>query len=104
MRAKMQNELLANVAANLRAVGIARHEPREIWELGARSLDALSALLGGWPYLMGEVQTGVDATAFAVLVHLVESDDMMMAQHYPEHRWGSVHGLATAATVAECVA
>ena len=122
MRAKMQNELLANVGVNLRAVGIARHEPREIWELGARSLDALSALLGDKPYLMGEAETGVDATAFAVLagimtpyfdsplrraaethVNLVEYVDMMMAHHYPEHRWGSVPGFP-AAPFAKCVA
>jgi glutathione S-transferase len=123
MRAKMQSDLLANVAANLRAVGIARHEPREIWELGAHSLGALSALLGDKPYLMGETESGVDATAFAVLagvltpyfesplrraaethVNLVEYVDMMMAHHYPQHCWGSVHGFAACAAVAECVA
>ena len=73
-------------------------------------------MLGDKPYLMGEVETGVDATAFAVLasvltpyfnsplrraaeshVNLVEYVDMMMAHHYPEHRWGSVHGFAPAA-------
>lgn len=125
MRAKMEEELLAAVAANLRAVGIGRQSPAEIWELGARSIAALSALLGDKPYLMGETESGVDATAFAILagiltpffdspvrraaerhVNLVEYVDMMMAQYYPEHRWGqvSVHGFAAAPAVAECSA
>jgi len=126
MRAKMQEELLAAVTANLRAVGIARHSPHEVWSLGARSLAALSAMLGDKPYLMGEAETGVDATAFGVLagimtpffdsplrraaethVNLVEYVDMMMAQYYPEHPWGrpSVHCFAAAApAVFQCTA
>jgi glutathione S-transferase len=126
LRAKMREELRAAVAANLRAVGIARHSPAEIWELGARSLGALSALLGDKPYLMGESESGVDAAAFGALagvltpffdsplrraaeahVNLVEYVDLMMAQYYPEHRWGqpSVSCFAAAAaTVAECAA
>ncbi len=127
MRTKMQDELLANVAATLRAVGIGRHSPDEIWDLGARSLGALSALLGDKPYLMGETESGVDATAFGILaglltpyfdsplrrsaegyLNLVEYVDLMMARYYPEHRWGhaSVHGFAagSAAVAAECAA
>lgn len=126
MRAKMQEELLANVRVNLRAIGIARHSSDEIWELGARSLGAVSALLGDKPYLMGETESGVDATAFGILagvltpffdsplrraaegyLNLVEYVDLMMARYYPEHRWGhaSVHGFAAGAAVtAECAA
>jgi glutathione S-transferase len=126
MRAKMREDLLAAVAVNLRAVGVARHTPAEIWDLGARSLTAISTLLGDKPYLMGETESAVDATAFGILagvltpffdsplrraaeahVNLVEYVDMMMAQYYPEHRWGqgSMHGFPAAGpTVAECAA
>lgn len=123
MRTKMQGELLANVAATLHSVGIGRHSPDEIWELGERSLGALSALLGDKPFVMGEIESGVDATAFGALAgmltpffdsplrraaerypNLVDYVDLMMARYYPEHRWGhtSVHTLSAA--VAECVA
>lgn len=37
----------------------------------ARSLSALSMLLGWKPYLMGERPSGVDATAFAALAGLL---------------------------------
>jgi glutathione S-transferase len=123
MRSKMQEELLANVAATLRAVGIGRHSEAEIFELGGRSLGALSDLLGDKPYLMGEVESGLDATAFGALSgiltpffdsplrraaerhpNLVEYVDMMMAHYYPEHRWGQTSGAClSAAAVAECV-
>ena len=123
MRAKMQQGLLEAVATNLRANGIGRHSAAEIWGLGSRSIAALSVLLGDKPYLMGEAQTGVDATAFGILagiltpffdsplrraaeehINLVEYVDMMMAEHYPEHRWGGVSvSSLSAAAVAECV-
>jgi glutathione S-transferase len=53
-----------NVNANVRAVGVGRHSDDEIADLGEKSLDALSHLLGGKPFLMGERPTAVDAIAF----------------------------------------
>jgi len=53
------------VNANVRAVGVGRHSDEEIADLGEKSLDALSGLLGDRPYLMGDRPTGVDAIAFA---------------------------------------
>src|SRR3546814_12894024 len=60
-RPALRKDLLAQVASNFRAVGTLRHSAEEIEWLGSRSLDALSALLGDQPYLMGERPTAVDA-------------------------------------------
>jgi glutathione S-transferase len=108
VREQLREEVRARVAANMLAVGITRHAPDEIWELGARSLAALSALLGERPYLMGDSPTGVDATAFAVLAgiltpwfdsplrrraegfgNLVSYVDWGMRRWFPEHAWGA---------------
>jgi glutathione S-transferase len=124
IRSKRQEELLSNVTTTLHAVGIGRHAAEEIWALGERSLAALSALLGDKPFLMGEIETAVDATAFGALAgimtpffdspvrraaerhaNLVDYVDLMMARYYPEHPWGhgSMHTLSAAA-VSECAA
>ncbi|WP_437655756.1 glutathione S-transferase family protein [Sorangium sp. So ce1182] len=106
LRPKLREELLARVRENYRAIGIARHSDEEIVALGARSLAALSALLGGKPYLFGDRPAGVDATAFAVLAgiltpffdsplrrtaegfsNLVAYTARLMREFYPEHPW-----------------
>jgi glutathione S-transferase len=53
------------VNANVKAVGVGRHSDDEIADLGEKSLDALSKLLGDRLFLMGERPTSVDAIAFA---------------------------------------
>ncbi|WP_437306486.1 glutathione S-transferase family protein [Sorangium sp. So ce388] len=106
LRPKLREELLARVRENYRAIGVARHSDEEIVALGARSLAALSALLGGKPYLFGDRPAGVDATAFAVLAgiltpffdsplrrraegfsNLVAYTARLMREFYPEHPW-----------------
>jgi glutathione S-transferase len=91
------------VRKQLKAHGMGRHRPEEIAELGRRDVDALAALLGDKPYVMGDELCGADATAFAftagVLCPLFESPirraaeshanlvayrDRMMARFYPE--------------------
>lgn len=106
LRPKLREELLARVRENFRAIGIGRHSDEEIVELGARSLTALSVLLGDEPHLFGARPAGVDATAFAVLAgiltpffdsplrrraegfaNLVAYTARMMRAFYPEHPW-----------------
>jgi glutathione S-transferase len=53
------------VRRKLDAQGVGRHRGEEIAELGARSLGALSALLGEKDFLFGDRPSGADATAFA---------------------------------------
>jgi glutathione S-transferase len=110
-RAQLRSQIVGEVAADLRAVGIGRHCPDEIVELGTRSLSALSTLLDRKPYLMGERPCGLDATAFGLLAglltpffdsplrrraggfaNLVAYVDRMMAQFHPEHPWVSSAG------------
>ena len=55
------------VNANVKAVGIGRHSDDEIADLGEKSLDALSHVLGDKPFLMGDQPAAVDAVAFAML-------------------------------------
>ncbi|XXX76756.1 glutathione S-transferase family protein [Sorangium sp. So ce134] len=106
LRPKLREELLARVRERYRAVGIAQHTDEEIVELGARSLAALSVLLGDRPYLFGGRPAGVDATAFAVLAgiltpffdsplrrraegfaNLVAYTARLMREFYPDHPW-----------------
>ncbi|AUX24329.1 hypothetical protein SOCEGT47_048660 [Sorangium cellulosum] len=106
LRPKLREELLARVRESYRAVGVTRHSDEEIVELGARSLDALSTILGDKPCLFGERPAGVDATAFAMLAgvltpffdsplrtraegsaNLVAYTARMMRAFYPDHPW-----------------
>ena len=103
---RCEKKCAAGSPTRLFEVGIARHTPDEIVELGDRSLMALSALLGDKPYLMGERPSGVDATMFGALAgiltpffesalrrraesypNLVAYTDRLMRQYYPEHAW-----------------
>ncbi|MGK4003490.1 glutathione S-transferase family protein [Sorangium sp. So ce1036] len=106
LRPKLREELLARVRESYRAVGVTRHSDEEIVELGARSLAALSTILGDKPCLFGERPAGVDATAFAMLAgvltpffdsplrtraegsaNLVAYTARMMRAFYPDHPW-----------------
>jgi glutathione S-transferase len=91
------------VRQNLFAHGLGRHRDDEVVELGARSLEALSMLLGDKPYLFGDTPCGADATAFGMTAsiltpffeaplrrsaerhdNLVAYCDSMMRQYYPQ--------------------
>jgi glutathione S-transferase len=105
-RAQRREQMQAGKRAELHAQGIGRHSPRGIAELGVRSIDAVAALLGEQPYLMGASPSGVDATALGVLAgvltpffdtplqraaaahpHLVAYVARMMQRYYPAHAW-----------------
>jgi glutathione S-transferase len=106
MREQLRSEMLQNVTANMRGIGVLRHCEAEIVELGTRSLAALAALLGDKPYLMGKRPCGVDATAFAMLAGaltpyfdsplrrraegfatLTAYVARLMTEFYPDHHW-----------------
>ena len=106
LRPKLREELVARVREALRAVGVARHTDDEVVALGARSLAALSVLLGDKPYLFGARPVGVDAAAFGALAgiltpffdsplrrkaegfaNLTAYTARLMKEFYPEHPW-----------------
>jgi len=99
-------DAVSRVTSALNGQGMARHTPDEIVELGARSLGALSALLGDKPFLMGAQPCGVDATAFGLVAgvltpffdsplrrqaerfdNLVTYVDRGMARFFPDFAW-----------------
>lgn len=105
-REMVREDARRQVAEVHRLAGLARHTPDEVTELGARSLSALSMLLGWKPYLMGDQPCGTDAMVFASLAglmtphfdsplrqralefsNLVAYVDRMMTRYYPEHQW-----------------
>ena len=105
-REQIRRDMQARKDIDLKAHGIGRHHADEIALLGARSIDALSELLGDKTYFMGDKPTGVDATAFGVLAatltpffdtplrraliahpNLVGFVDRMMKRYYPDHAW-----------------
>jgi glutathione S-transferase len=112
-RELIREDVRARVSEVHRLAGLARHAPDEIVELGARSLSALSMLLGWKPYLMGEKPCGTDAMVFASLAglmtpyfdsplrqralefaNLVAYVDRMMERYYPEHAWQCAKAVA----------
>ncbi|MET0272784.1 MAG: glutathione S-transferase family protein [Phenylobacterium sp.] len=115
-RDQVRRDVLNRVRQTLEAVGVGRHTDAEITALGARSLAALSVVLGDRPYLMGQRPCGIDATAFGILAglitpyfdcdlrcvaesfrNLVAYVDRMMAQFYPEFAWKLAAPVAEAA-------
>lgn len=65
MRTIIVSIVRRKVRNNLTAHGMGRHTAAEIVSLANRDLDALAAVLGDKPYLMGANACGADATAFA---------------------------------------
>lgn len=60
------------LAQQLRAQGIGRHQPRDIYNIGAEDIAALSLLLGDQAYFLGEAPSSVDAAAYAFLANIVD--------------------------------
>ncbi len=106
LRDELRQQVLERVADTLRAVGVGRHAPNEIVDLGDRSLASLSEILGEKRFLFGDRPVGVDATAFAMLaavmtpyfasplreraleyLNLRAYVDRGMALFYPEFGW-----------------
>lgn len=58
-------------AARLHGHGLSRHSKSDIAMLATRDIDALAALLGDKPYLMGETPCGSDAFVFGILTSIL---------------------------------
>ena len=105
-RAAMREAMMRRMRETFLSVGVLRHSPEEIEDLGARSVEALSIVLADKPYLMAERPTGVDAIAFAALAALMTPFfdsplarraeayanlgayvDRMMRRFYPRFPW-----------------
>jgi glutathione S-transferase len=65
IRPLMTAMIRRKVRGNLHSQGLGRHSLSEVAELANRATDALAAVLGDKPYLMGANKCGADATAFA---------------------------------------
>lgn len=113
---QLREELLARVCETYHRQGVSRHAPDEVLDLGRRSLDAVSALLGDNVYLTGETVCGADATMLGVLAgvltpffdsglrthaeglaNLVGYVERMMLRYYPEFDWDQAQAEAQAA-------
>ena len=109
MRAEVRDGARAKVLGYLQAQGIGRHSLAEITELGDRSLQSLSHLLGKRPWLMGEKPCGTDATLTGMLAMILTPAldsplrrravtygnltgylDRAFTHFYPEHAWQPV--------------
>ena len=58
-------------AVRLYGHGLGRHGRAEITQLAAHDIDALAALLGDKPYLMGAEPCGADATVFGMVTSIL---------------------------------
>lgn len=54
-----------DITRALYAQGLGRHSREDIYRRGGEDVDALSVLLGGTPYFLGDKPTSIDATVFA---------------------------------------
>lgn len=91
------------VRGELRAQGFGRHARPEQEAMATRSIDALAALLGDKPYILGPEVSGADAMTYAMLAgflcphfdsylrraitahrNLVSYEQRMRARFYPE--------------------
>ena len=58
-------------AARLRGHGLGRHDKAEIVRLATADIDALAALLGDKPYLMGSRPCGADGFVFGIVTSIL---------------------------------
>jgi len=71
VREQVRTEARERLRANLQGQGLGRHSDEEIIDLGARTLRALSRILGDKPCVLSEEPSSADATAFAMVAAVV---------------------------------
>jgi glutathione S-transferase len=62
----------ANTLSQMYGHGMARHTAEEVHQIGIADLFALSDFLGDKPFFFGDRPTGLDATAYAYLAHIID--------------------------------
>jgi glutathione S-transferase len=76
----------SQIKKQLHAQGTGRHTRAEIYEIGRRDLDALAAMVGDQPYMLGGEPTSIDATAYAFVgVALWSPPGSPLKQHVEAH-------------------
>jgi glutathione S-transferase len=70
------------IKSQMRGHGLGRHTPDEVFALGEEDMDALSNFLADKPYFLGDKPTSLDASAFGVLVNIVECPIESPAKDY----------------------
>lgn len=63
-----------SIYAALKGHGIGRHTPEEIYDLGARDIAALAALLGDKPFFFGSEPHLADITVYSSIVNIIGPD------------------------------
>lgn len=71
VRPLIQKMIRRKVRGQLVAHGIGRHAPQEINAIAVRGVEAVAAILGDKPYLMGAQPCGADATLYAFAAGLL---------------------------------
>jgi hypothetical protein len=71
LRPAVQGMVRRRVKKSLQLQGIGRHSPAERDKLAICDIEALSALIGGKTFLMGERPRGADATVFSFAAQLL---------------------------------
>lgn len=67
LRGMVQSLVRRRVRKSLHAQGMGRHSEADMARIGRRGVEALAALLGDKPYLMGDQPCSTDAMMFAIL-------------------------------------
>jgi glutathione S-transferase len=76
-----------SVRRNLYGHGFGRHSADEIFTLGNKAIDAVAAVLGDKPYLMGAHKCGADATAFSFVLGILSPlFDSPLRTHTEKHK------------------
>jgi hypothetical protein len=66
------NVIRKNMIDQMYGHGMGRHTGAEVHQLGIADLTAVSDFLGDKSFFFGDTPTGVDATAYAYLAHIID--------------------------------
>lgn len=66
------NNIRKNMIDQMYGHGMGRHTSEEVHQIGIADLTAVSDFLADKPFFFGDTPTGIDATAYAYLAHIIE--------------------------------